>query len=357
MSRDRTADLRNGGPRMGATGMDQRNGNGSAYGSNSSLYGRQYSNDNMEMSRYPSSQNTYVGGGSGNGYGNSYAPSGGRGGSDMDRFFGEVEQIQQGIARIQADVRTIDELHRRALQATSPDEQARITRQLDEQQDATNDLIQSLRSSLKIMAKSTKTAPTADRNIRQQQQSGLAQRLMDVAREYQDVQQRSKQRYRQNMERQIRIARPDATREEVEQAVDSNGGSVFSQQLLSSRIGSQRAALAEVQNRHVEIQRIEQSINELFNLFQDMQAMLEQQQETIDAIETNVDTAHVNIEDGNKEMTQAITYRKSSRKKAWWICFCVLILLGVIAILVYIYVIKPSLDNKNNNNNNGTTPA
>ncbi|KAI9009621.1 t-SNARE, partial [Gaertneriomyces semiglobifer] len=139
----------------------------------------------------------------------------------------------------------------------------------------------------------------ADRNIRQQQQSGLAQRLMDVAREYQDVQQRSKQRYRQNMERQIRIARPDATREEVEQAVDSNGGSVFSQH-----------------------------INELFNLFQDMQAMLEQQQETIDAIETNVDTAHVNIEDGNKEMTQAITYRKSSRKKAWWICLCVLILLG-----------------------------
>ncbi|TPX57188.1 hypothetical protein SpCBS45565_g08262 [Spizellomyces sp. 'palustris'] len=309
-------------------------GSYSSYGGNRGNGG--YGESDMEMGRYTSSY-----GGGGNSFGRSNS------GSELDSFFADVEQVQKGIERVRQNVRTIEQLHQRALLATSPDEQARYTRQVDDVQDETSDLIQSLRATVKKMAAGTKNASQADAGIRQQQQAGLAKRLMEVAQEYQDIQMKSKQKYRQRMEREIRIARPDATPGEIERALDSNTGSVFSQQLLSSRVGAQRAALAEVQNRHEEIHRIEQSINELFTLFQEMQAMLEQQQETINAIETHVENTHVYIEDGNKEMTQAIVHRKSSRKTAWWICACVLVLLIIIAVVVYIYVVKPALDAKN----------
>ncbi|KAI8817545.1 t-SNARE [Fimicolochytrium jonesii] len=389
MSRDRTADLRgptsnNGGGRY-QQGPPQRNNSGGNGG---------YYNDDVEMSRYPPAQGGYSQrdnydsnnnssryqqrpqhdeyyqsqpqGGRyppANNNNNSYSRSnsdstlpGGRGGnvarvggggSTIDSFFEDVESVKSGIEQVKQNVRSIDQLHQRALLGTSPDEQARYTRQVDDLQAQTSDLINDLRTHVKQLAAATKTASAADRPVRDQQQKALASKLMDVAQQYQEVQLRSKQKYRQRMEREIRIARPDATPSEVERALDSNNGQVFSQQLLSSRVGAQRTALQEVQNRHEEIHKIEQSVTELFTLFQEMQALLEQQQETIDVIETQVDDTHVNIEDGNKEMTQAIVHRKASRKKAWWICICVLILIVILVIVLYIYVIKPAIDTAN----------
>ncbi|KAI9092348.1 t-SNARE [Phlyctochytrium arcticum] len=358
MSRDRTADLRRdtrqqqpqsqsryqspplSQSRPGNAYSRSGNNNGYGGGNDGGYYGGNTGGGgDVEMGRYPrgNSNSTLNAGG----YNSGPAGRPATGGSSLDNFFAEVEEVQAGLERARQNIKEVETLHQRALVATSPDEQARYTRQVDAMQDESSDLIQQLRTQIKRITSQTQSAPQSDVPIRQQQQQGLAKRLMEVAQDYQKVQSKSKDRYRQRMEREIRIARPDATPQEVEQALDSQSGSVFSQQLLSSRIGAQRQALNEVQNRHVEIQRIEQSINELFNLFQEMQDLLEQQQETINAIETHVENTNVYIEDGNKEMTQAIVHRKSSRKTAWWICGCVIVLLIIAAVIVYFQVIRP----------------
>ncbi|KAJ3015218.1 Plasma membrane t-SNARE, secretory vesicle fusion [Thoreauomyces humboldtii] len=398
MSRDRTADLRSTAPRSNYAAQSHRDvyptGSQPSYSSrsqNGSYGGGRNDNPEMELSnRYPAApQPTYSSNNSrgayaqpssrdnypqpqsrdngryeqqqpagsayatresparNNSYGSSAPPAGRGEKPGMDAFFAQVEEAKDGIDRVRQNVKAIEQLHQRALVGTSQDEQAHYTRQVDELQDETSDLIQSLRNTVKRLAAETKTASPSDAGIRQQQQAGLAKRLMEVAQAYQTAQTASKQKYRARMEREIRIARPDARPDEIERALDSNTGSVFSQQLLSSRVGSQRAALAEVQTRHVEITRIEESINELFNLFQEMQAMLEAQQETIDTVEQHVDNTHVYIEDGNKEMSQAIVHRKASRKKMWWIVLCVIILLAVLVIVIYIEVVKPALDTAN----------
>ena len=77
------------------------------------------------------------------------------------------------------------------------------------------------------------------------------------------------------MEREIRIARPNATPEEIERAMDSRTGPVFAQEILSSRVQDQRRVLQEVQGRHEELRRIETSIDELVNLFQEMQLLID----------------------------------------------------------------------------------
>jgi t-SNARE complex subunit (syntaxin) len=51
---------------------------------------------------------------------------------------------------------------------------------------------------------------------------------------YQSVEQESRQKYKARMERQYRIVKPDASPEEIRQAVDSDdGGQIFSQAVRS----------------------------------------------------------------------------------------------------------------------------
>jgi syntaxin 1B/2/3 len=136
--------------------------------------------------------------------------------------------------------------------------------------DATGQLIQEARNSLKSLA----NAPGGDPTVKQIQQKALARKLMDAAREYQTVQQAAKQQYRTQLERQFRIAKPNASSQEVRQAMNSDVN-VFQQQILSSRVGDQRRMLQEVENRQHDLEKIEQSLIELFELMQEMQMILE----------------------------------------------------------------------------------
>lgn len=132
-------------------------------------------------------------------------------------------------------------------------------------------LIQEARNELKGLT----SAPGGDPSIKQVQQKALARKLMDSTREYQSVQQAAKAQYRKQLERQFRIAKPNATREEVKEAIQSGSGGVFQQQILSSRVGDQRRMLQDVQNRQQDLEKIEQSLIELFEIMQDMQMLLE----------------------------------------------------------------------------------
>jgi syntaxin 1B/2/3 len=133
------------------------------------------------------------------------------------------------------------------------------------------------------------------------------------------------------------IVKPDATPEEVRAVVeDDQGGQIFSQavssvdvllcmgmfwtryQLMSSnRYGESRAAYREVQERHEDIKRIERTIAELAQLFNDvcsfaliggslvwsssyhqMSIMVEQQDETINIIEAQAGEVEKDVETG-----------------------------------------------------------
>ena len=66
--------------------------------------------------------------------------------------------------------------------------------------------------------------------------------------------------------------KPDATPEEVKAVVnDDSGGQIFSQALLNSnRYGEAKSAYREVQERHEDIKKIEKTLTELAQLFNDV---------------------------------------------------------------------------------------
>ena len=72
----------------------------------------------------------------------------------------------------------------------------------------------------------------------------------------------------------------------------------IAQLLSSNRHGQANSAYREVQARHEDIQRIEQTLTELAQLFNDMAMMIEQQDETIVEAETQAAAVHKDMEDG-----------------------------------------------------------
>ncbi|KAJ3196024.1 hypothetical protein HK101_010348 [Irineochytrium annulatum] len=232
----------------------------------------------------------------------------------FESFFDEVESVQRGIDRIGRSIQQIKALQSRALISASASESSAINRELDDVSEQTSSLLQSLRGRVRTMANQTKKMPpSAEAHSRRGQQATLAKKLLEVANGFQKCQADFKQKSKQRMEREIKIARPDATPAEVQRAVEGGGG--FAQSLLSSRVADQRKALNEVQSRHEQIQRIERSMEELFELFQEMQALLETQQEMINTIEEQAETAVVNLEEGSKVPRSTMGKAGQLRKK------------------------------------------
>jgi len=155
-------------------------------------------------------------------------------------------------------------------------------------------------------------------------------KFVEAIQNYQGVEQQYRTKYKQRMERQFKIVKPDASPEEIRAVVnDTQGGQIFSQALLNSRYTESRAAYREVQERHEDIKRIEQTLAELAQLFNDMSVLVNQQQETIETIETAAATVEHDTEAGLKHTNDAVKSARAARKKRW-ICFFIAVLVIVI---------------------------
>ena len=90
-----------------------------------------------------------------------------------------------------------------------------------------------------------------------------------------------KNKYRERVERQYRIVKPDVTREEIDAAFEGGPNAqpqIFTQQILQGPgHASARNALADIQEKHRDIMKLEASIAELHQLFLDMSVLVESQ--------------------------------------------------------------------------------
>ena len=94
----------------------------------------------------------------------------------------------------------------------------------------------------------------------------------------------------------------------------------------------------EVQSRHEDIKKIEKTLVELFQLFQDMAIAVEEQDEQIVHIEQTAEAVVVDMQEGHKQIEEAKKSAQGARKKRK-ICFCIIVVLlliigGVVAYLV-----------------------
>lgn len=92
--------------------------------------------------------------------------------------------------------------------------------------------------------------------------------------------------------------------------------------MTGNRRGEAHSALSAVQARHKEIQRIEQTIMELAELFQNMEELVVQQEPMVEQIDNRGVQIQEDVTKAHNELEIAVDSARSRRRKKWW---CLLI--------------------------------
>jgi syntaxin 1B/2/3 len=271
--------------------------------------------------------------------------NGGRASSSdgMTRFYNQISNIQDELRRFDANVSRISDLHSRSLNNTDEALSQQNAAALDELVEETRALSNQIKNQIRDLEKES-VPPGQDPRIRKNQTSLVRSKFVEALQNYQQVEQQYRTRYRQRVERQFKIVKPDASPEEVAAVVQSDqgaGGQVFAQALTSStRYGESRAAYREVQERHEDIRKIERTLAELAQLFGDLDILVAEQEDTINAIETSATQVQKDTEAGLGQTEKAVVHARSARRKRWFFFLLFLAILVAVGLAVGLSVSK-----------------
>ncbi|GLD71782.1 syntaxin-1B [Lates japonicus] len=160
--------------------------------------------------------------------------------------------------------------------------------------------------------------------------STLSRKFVEVMTEYNTTQSKYRDRCKDRIQRQLEITGRTTTNEELEDMLESGKLAIFTDDIkMDSQMTKQ--ALNEIETRHTEIIKLENSIRELHDMFVDMAMLVESQGEMIDRIEYNVEHSVDYVERAVSDTKKAVKYQSQARKKKIMIIICCVILGVVLA--------------------------
>lgn len=105
---------------------------------------------------------------------------------------------------------------------------------------------------------------------------------------------------------------------------------------FSAQRQAQLQDTADLEEREREMHQLEHDILDINDIFRDLGTMVHEQGEAIDNIESNVETAAVRVESGNRQLESAVRHKRCSRKL---ICVITGVIIGVVIAIIIIAII------------------
>ncbi|CEP24546.1 Protein SSO2 [Cyberlindnera jadinii] len=254
------------------------------------------------------------------------------GGDDFVNFMNNIASINNDLDNYNQLVELIEFNQRKLLTEVNEDQELATRKQLDSLVAQASSLQQTLKSKIKDAQ-----ATAGNDSAKKAQAENSRQRFLKYIQDYRVIEANYREENKQQAARQYKIVRPDATDAEVDDAINDVGGQqIFSQAIMNaSRRGEAKTALAEVQSRHKELQKLEKTMAELTQLFHDMEEIVAQQNVQVENIDTEIEGAQKDIEMGLGHTDKAVeSARKARRKKCW--CYSILALIIIIIIVVIV---------------------
>jgi len=93
-------------------------------------------------------------------------------------------------------------------------------------------------------------------------------------------------------------------------------------------------------DRENDIKEIEKSVVEVNEIFRDISALVVDQGQMIDSIESNIEAAAETTTKGVEEQVKASGYQKSSRNKLCCLALIILVVVGALMLFIWLFVIK-----------------
>lgn len=235
-------------------------------------------------------------------------------GSDPNRILNECRQIDAEVDQLDARQERLRQMQRAFIGDTDTSAESQTRRQVDAE---SADLLQDYRA---LVART--------KRVKQDKESGNPRNAPQVGRvdrkvkgsmnKLQQLDSDFRRQLQDRMERDYRIVRPDASDAEVREAVQDPNQQVFSQALISSdRRGQAQSVAQSVRSRHNAIQKIEQDMLQLAEMFQDLDALVIQQEAAVTQIEQRGEEVTDHAAKANTELDGAVKKARAARKKKW----------------------------------------
>jgi syntaxin 1B/2/3 len=278
--------------------------------------------------------------------------------STVEGFLAQIGHIKDSINVINQNVSRIQTYQSSMFQIADANELQRSKLAVEDLTNETQSIMTHIKQKLKEIEPNRAQSDLA---MRKNTFSAVTKSFMSSIERHRQVAYEFQKAEGQQLERQIKIAKPNASPEEINDIItnaEQGSSSVFANQLLQSvnseyrRQGAQNT-LDAVQERHEDIRRLAKSVQELSTLFEEMQTLLEHQSQVLDTIESSAEQVTGDLEVGVKHVEKAaVTARATRRKK--WICFgifAVIIIIIIIVLLVKFIPRNSGNDNQQNNQN------
>ncbi|XP_050466011.1 syntaxin-1A isoform X1 [Cataglyphis hispanica] len=251
----------------------------------------------------------------------------------MTEFFAEVEEIREMIDRIQTNVEDVKKKHSAILSAPQTDEKVKL--ELEDLMSDIKKTANKVRAKLKVIEQNIEqeehtNKSSADLRIRKTQHSTLSRKFVEVMTEYNRTQTDYRERCKGRIQRQLEITGRTTTNEELEEMLEQGNPAVFTQGIIMETQQAKQT-LADIEARHADIIKLENSIRELHDMFMDMAMLVESQGEMIDRIEYHVEHAVDYVQTATQDTKKALKYQSKARRKKIMIMICLAILGVVVA--------------------------
>ncbi|XP_068898413.1 syntaxin-1A isoform X4 [Tenebrio molitor] len=258
----------------------------------------------------------------------------------MDAFFGEVEDIRDMIDKIQANVEEVKKKHSAILSAPQSDEKTK--QELEDLMADIKKTANKVRAKLKVIEQNIEqeeqtNKSSADLRIRKTQHSTLSRKFVEVMTEYNRTQTDYRERCKGRIQRQLEITGRQTTNEELEEMLEQGNPAVFTQGIIMETQQA-RQTLADIEARHADIIKLENSIKELHDMFMDMAMLVENQGELVDRVEYHVGLTGNHVQSGRTELKAAREFQTKARKKKILIIICL-----IVAIIILIIILAVTL--------------
>lgn len=271
----------------------------------------------------------------------------------MEEFFNSVEDIKSNIENIQKYVNEVKRLHSNILAAPNTDDT--MKNELEERMAEIKKTAQKVRQKLKKTEADIEAYVSNDRSrindekLDQRFQSAetriikaqfcfLSYLLNEIMATYNAVQIEHRENLKNKIFRQLDITGKKTDEAEIERMLESGNPQIFTEGILmETKIAKQ--TLADIEARHKDILKLEESIKELHDMFMDMAMLVESQGEMIDRIEFNIQQSVDFITAAKQDTKKAVKYQRAARRKK---IICIIIAIVVILIIVIILIVTLS---------------
>ncbi|KAF2140516.1 uncharacterized protein K452DRAFT_252194 [Aplosporella prunicola CBS 121167] len=262
-----------------------------------------------------------------------------------DAFLTRVDGAKQRIRELTSHITQISTIHQRLLSDTGD---SGANRQLEDLVSRTQTLNMTIKDEIKFLE--TDAVRAGSNPAKHSQVRNLKTSFTNELQSYQRLEADYRERYRDQIRRQVRIVNPELTEEEVEQAAETDFGSegIFQTALKSNRAGHANSVMGAVRARHNDIQRIEKTMGELALLFTQLNEQVVLQEPQIEQTEGRTEEVLDQTKQANVQLDKGIEHIKRRNRLRRWALFVFVIIICIIALVVGLYF---GLNNKKSDNN------